>query len=58
MRLAELAIEAGMPPGVLNVINGDKESVDTLLESKDVKAISFVGSTPIAEYVYHTGTKK
>ena len=57
MRLAELAIEAGMPPGVLNVVNGDKESVDTLLESKDVKAISFVGSTPIAEYVYHTGTK-
>ena len=57
MRLAELAIEAGMPPGVLNVVNGDKESVDTLLENKDVKAISFVGSTPIAEYVYHTGTK-
>ena len=57
MRLAELAIEAGMPPGVLNVVNGDKESVDTLLESKDVQAISFVGSTPIAEYVYHTGTK-
>ena len=57
IRLGELAIEAGMPPGVLNVVNGDKESVDTLLESKDVQAISFVGSTPIAEYVYHTGTK-
>ena len=57
MRLAELAIEAGMPPGVLNVVNGDKESVDTLLMSKNVQAISFVGSTPIAEYVYHTGTK-
>ena len=57
IRLGELAIEAGMPPGVLNVVNGDKESVDTLLENKDVQAISFVGSTPIAEYVYHTGTK-
>ena len=42
IRLGELAIEAGMPPGVLNVVNGDKESVDTLLESKDVQAISFV----------------
>ena len=57
VRLGELAIEAGMPPGVLNVVNGDKEAVDTLLESKDIQAISFVGSTPIAEYVYHTGTK-
>ena len=57
MRLGELAIEAGMPAGVLNVVNGDKEAVDTLLESKKVQAISFVGSTPIAEYVYHTGTK-
>ena len=56
-RLAELAIEAGIPPGVLNVVNGDKEAVDTLLEDKKVQAISFVGSTPIAEYVYHTGTK-
>ena len=57
IKLAELAIEAGMPPGVLNVVNGDKESVDTLLENKDIQAISFVGSTPIAEYVYHTGTR-
>ena len=57
IRLAELAIEAGLPVGVLNVVNGDKEAVDTLLENKDVQAISFVGSTPIAEYVYHTGTK-
>ena len=57
MRLAEIAIEAGLPPGVLNVVNGDKEAVDTLLENKTVQAISFVGSTPIAEYVYHTGTK-
>ena len=55
--MGELAIEAGFPPGVLNVVNGDKESVDALLENKDVQAISFVGSTPIAEYVYHTGTK-
>ena len=57
IRLAELAIEAGLPVGVLNVVNGDKEAVDTLLENKDVQAISFVGSTPIAEYVYHTVTK-
>ena len=57
MILAELAIEAGLPAGVLNVVNGDKEAVDTLLENKKVQAISFVGSTPIAEYVYHTGTK-
>ena len=57
MRLAELAIEAGLPAGVLNVVNGDKEAVDTLLENKKVQAISFVGSTPIEEYVYHTGTK-
>ena len=57
MRLAEIAIEAGLPAGVLNVVNGDKEAVDTLLENKTVQAISFVGSTPIAEYVYHTGTK-
>ena len=57
IRLAELLKEAGLPDGVFNVVNGDKEAVDTLLESKDVQAISFVGSTPIAEYVYHTGTK-
>jgi malonate-semialdehyde dehydrogenase (acetylating)/methylmalonate-semialdehyde dehydrogenase len=56
LRLAELGIEAGLPPGVLNVINGDKEAVDALLSDPDVEAISFVGSTPIAEYVYRTGT--
>ena len=56
LRLAELAIEAGLPPGVLNVVNGDKEAVDALLTDPDVEAISFVGSTPIAEYVYRTGT--
>ena len=56
LRLAELGIEAGLPPGVLNVVNGDKEAVDALLSDPDVEAISFVGSTPIAEYVYRTGT--
>jgi malonate-semialdehyde dehydrogenase (acetylating) / methylmalonate-semialdehyde dehydrogenase len=54
LRLAELLIEAGLPPGVLNVINGDKEAVDTLLHDPRVAAISFVGSTPIARYVYAT----
>ncbi len=55
LRIAELALEAGLPPGVLNVVNGDKEAVDTLLTDPRVKAISFVGSTPIAEYIYTTG---
>ena len=54
--LAELMLEAGAPAGVLNVVNGDKEAVDALLTHPDVQAVSFVGSTPIAEYVYHTGT--
>ena len=54
--IAELALEAGLPPGVLNVVNGDKEAVDTLLTDPRVKAVSFVGSTPIAEYIYATGT--
>jgi len=56
LRLAELFSEAGLPPGVLNVLNGDKEAVDTLLTHPDVAAISFVGSTAVAEYVYRTGT--
>ncbi len=55
--IAQLALEAGLPPGVLNVVNGDKEAVDALLHSATVKAISFVGSTPIAEYIYSEGTK-
>jgi malonate-semialdehyde dehydrogenase (acetylating)/methylmalonate-semialdehyde dehydrogenase len=55
LRIAELALEAGLPPGVLNVVNGDKEAVDTLLTDPRIKAISFVGSTPIAEYIYTTG---
>src|ERR671916_3396296 len=52
MRLAELMIEAGLPAGILNVVNGDKESVDGILDDRDIKAIGFVGSTPIAQYIY------
>ncbi|MCV9937634.1 CoA-acylating methylmalonate-semialdehyde dehydrogenase [Boseaceae bacterium BT-24-1] len=55
MRLAELFIEAGGPPGILNVVNGDKEAVDAILDDHDIKAIGFVGSTPIAEYIYARG---
>lgn len=55
--IAQLALEAGLPSGVLNVVNGDKEAVDTLLSDKRVHAVSFVGSTPIAKYVYETGCK-
>jgi malonate-semialdehyde dehydrogenase (acetylating)/methylmalonate-semialdehyde dehydrogenase len=55
MRLGELFKEAGLPDGVFNVVNGDKEAVDALLVDPDVQALSFVGSTPIAEYVYQTG---
>ena len=54
--VAELWKEAGLPDGVINVVNGDKEAVDALLTHPDVKAVSFVGSTPIARYVYETGT--
>ncbi len=53
--VAELALQAGLPKGVLNVVHGDKEAVDTLLTDPRVKAISFVGSTPVAEYIYATG---
>src|SRR4051812_18502571 len=56
MRLAELLIEAGLPAGVLNVVNGDREAVDTILGDPRIKAVGFVGSTPIAEYVFTTGT--
>jgi malonate-semialdehyde dehydrogenase (acetylating)/methylmalonate-semialdehyde dehydrogenase len=55
--MAKLLTEAGLPDGVFTVLQGDKESVDGLLEHPDVKAISFVGSTPIAQYVYETGTR-
>ncbi|MBO8194288.1 CoA-acylating methylmalonate-semialdehyde dehydrogenase [Streptomyces oryzae] len=54
--LAELWAEAGLPPGVFNVLQGDKTAVDELLSHRSVKAVSFVGSTPIAQYVYATGT--
>ncbi|WP_328296855.1 CoA-acylating methylmalonate-semialdehyde dehydrogenase [Streptomyces sp. NBC_00435] len=54
LRLAELFLEAGLPPGVLNVVNGGKEAVDTLLEDPRVQALGFVGSTPIAAHVYAT----
>src|SRR5829696_9086327 len=56
LRIAELFLEAGLPPGILNVINGDKEAVDAILDDPDIAAIGFVGSTPIAEYVYSRGT--
>src|SRR6201996_7917628 len=56
LRLAELMMEAGAPAGVLNVVNGDKEAVDAILEHPDIHAVSFVGSTAIAEYVYSHGT--
>jgi len=55
MRLAELFIEAGGPPGILNVVNGDKVAVDAILDDPDIKAVGFVGSTPIAEYIYSRG---
>ena len=54
--IAELLKEAGLPDGVFSVVQGDKEAVDALLAHPDVKAVSFVGSTPIARYVYATGT--
>jgi malonate-semialdehyde dehydrogenase (acetylating)/methylmalonate-semialdehyde dehydrogenase len=57
IRMAELAAEAGVPPGCLNVVIGDKVAVDALLMHPDVQAVSFVGSTPVAEYVYKTGTQ-
>ena len=57
MFIAQLWKDAGLPDGVFNVVHGDKEAVDGLLEHPDVKSISFVGSTPIARYIYETGTK-
>ena len=55
VRLAELMVEAGLPAGVLNVVNGDKEAVDTLLTDDRVQGVSFVGSTAIGQYIYETG---
>jgi len=54
VRMAELLKEAGLPDGVLNVVHGDKEAVDAILHHPDIKAVSFVGSTPIAKYIYAT----
>ena len=56
--IAELLLEAGLPKGVMSVVHGDKEAVDALIEAPEVKALSFVGSTPIAEYIYSEGTKR
>jgi malonate-semialdehyde dehydrogenase (acetylating)/methylmalonate-semialdehyde dehydrogenase len=56
LRVAELWAEAGLPDGVFNVVHGDKEAVDALLEHPDVEAVSFVGSTPIAKYIHERGT--
>ncbi|MCZ9639807.1 CoA-acylating methylmalonate-semialdehyde dehydrogenase [Pseudomonas putida] len=56
--IAQLLLEAGLPKGILNVVHGDKEVVDALIEAPEVKALSFVGSTPIAEYIYAEGTKR
>lgn len=56
LRMAQLMLEAGAPAGVLNVVNGDKEAVDVLLTDPRVKAVSFVGSTPVAQYIYATAT--
>jgi malonate-semialdehyde dehydrogenase (acetylating)/methylmalonate-semialdehyde dehydrogenase len=55
LKLAELMLEAGLPAGILNVVNGDKEAVDAILDDPDIKAIGFVGSTLIAEYIYARG---
>jgi malonate-semialdehyde dehydrogenase (acetylating)/methylmalonate-semialdehyde dehydrogenase len=55
MRIAELFLEAGLPAGILNVVNGDKEAVDAILDHPDIKAVGFVGSTPIAKYIYARG---
>ena len=57
MKLAHLFKEAGLPDGVFNIINGDKEVVDAILENKDIPAVSFVGSTPIAKYIYENAAK-
>ncbi|ARP89186.1 methylmalonate-semialdehyde dehydrogenase (CoA acylating) [Bordetella genomosp. 9] len=58
VRLAELLLEAGLPPGVFNVVHGDKQAVDALIAHPDVQALSFVGSTPIAQTIYAQGTAR
>ena len=57
LRLAELFSEAGLPDGIFNVINGDKEVVNLILNSQDISSVSFVGSTPVAKYIYETSAK-
>lgn len=57
IRLVELAKKAGVPDGVVNVVQGDKDTVDLLLKDPDIKAVSFVGSTPVAEHIYQTATQ-
>ena len=57
IRLAELLLEAGLPEGVFNVVNGDKEAVDSIINNKDISGVSFVGSTPIAKYIYENCAK-
>ena len=57
MKLAELLHEAGLPEGVFNVVNGDKEVVDAILTNQNIKSVSFVGSTPIAKYIYENAAK-
>ena len=57
MKLAHLFTEAGLPDGVFNIVNGDKEVVDAILENKNIPAVSFVGSTPIAKYIYENAAK-
>ena len=56
-KLAELFVEAGAPKGLLQVIHGDKNQVDLLIKHPDIKAISFVGSVPVGQYIYKTGTE-
>ena len=57
IRIIELLVEAGLPKGVLNLVHGAGETVDAILEHPDIKAVSFVGSTPVAKYIYETGTR-
>jgi malonate-semialdehyde dehydrogenase (acetylating)/methylmalonate-semialdehyde dehydrogenase len=57
LRFAELLAQAGLPPGVFNVVNGDQEAVETLLTDRDVGAVSFVGSTPVAQHIYETASR-
>jgi hypothetical protein len=58
MRLAQLFVEAGLPAGVFNVVNGDKEAMDAILADDDIKAVGFVGSSSIAQYIYAGATGK